>query len=240
MQKILGTQKSQSLYRNSGTMLLFNNFPLYFFLFFNQSKVLNRWMDWDVHPHTALERPCELDILSLFKVFDYLPISQSKIYRSTKPIIFSNHTPQLFPLLNSVISSVWGHPHHPGQDIDQDLLHKAPLVAQTVKSICLQWGRPRFYPQVGRISWRKKWQPTPVFLPGKSHGCRSLVGYSPWGCKESDTTERLHFHFLLGTSRSVLSVHWSWAVLFIHTSSFPSSPTSSAPCFSEALPTTLL
>ena len=41
----------------------------------------------------------------------------------------------------------------------------------------------------------KKWQPTPVLLPGKSHGWRSLVGYSPWGRKESDTTERLHFHF---------------------------------------------
>ena len=39
----------------------------------------------------------------------------------------------------------------------------------------------------------KEWQPTPVFLPGKSHGWRSLVGYSPWGCKESDTTELLHF-----------------------------------------------
>ena len=36
-------------------------------------------------------------------------------------------------------------------------------------------------------------QPTPVFLPGKSHGQRSLVGYTPWGSKESDTTERLHF-----------------------------------------------
>ena len=40
--------------------------------------------------------------------------------------------------------------------------------------------------------WRRKWQPTPVFLPGKSHGQRSLVGYSPWGCKELDTIERLH------------------------------------------------
>ena len=41
--------------------------------------------------------------------------------------------------------------------------------------------------------WRRKWQPTPVLLPGKSHGLRSLVGYSPWGRKESDTTEWLHF-----------------------------------------------
>ena len=40
------------------------------------------------------------------------------------------------------------------------------------------------------------WQPTPVLLPGESHGQRSLVGYSPWGWKESGTIERLHFHFL--------------------------------------------
>ena len=49
--------------------------------------------------------------------------------------------------------------------------------------------------------WEKamasQWQPTPVLLPGKSHGQRSLVGCSPWGCKESATTERLHFHFSL-------------------------------------------
>ena len=45
------------------------------------------------------------------------------------------------------------------------------------------------------MHWRRKWQPTPLFLPGKSHGRRSLMGCSPWGRKESDTTERLHFHF---------------------------------------------
>jgi len=44
-------------------------------------------------------------------------------------------------------------------------------------------------PWVGKIPWRRKWQPTPVLLPGKFHGLRSLVGYSPWGHKESDTTE---------------------------------------------------
>ena len=42
---------------------------------------------------------------------------------------------------------------------------------------------------------RRQWQPTPVLLPGKSHGWRSLVGHSPWGHKESDTTEWLLFHF---------------------------------------------
>ena len=44
---------------------------------------------------------------------------------------------------------------------------------------------------------RRRWHPTPVLLPGKSHGWRSLVGCSPWGREESDTTERLHFHFSL-------------------------------------------
>ena len=46
-----------------------------------------------------------------------------------------------------------------------------------------------FGPWIGKIPWRRKWQPTPVSLPGKSYGQRSLVGYSPWGCKESDATE---------------------------------------------------
>ena len=45
--------------------------------------------------------------------------------------------------------------------------------------------------------WRRQWQPTPVLLPGKSHGQRGLVGCSPWGREELDTTERLHFHFSL-------------------------------------------
>ena len=54
---------------------------------------------------------------------------------------------------------------------------------------CRRHRRCRFNPWVGKISWRKKRQPTPVFLPGKSHGPRNLVGYSPWGRKESDTTK---------------------------------------------------
>ena len=47
------------------------------------------------------------------------------------------------------------------------------------------------------MHWRRKWQPTPVFLPGESQGQRSLVGCSPWGRWGSDMTERLHFHFSL-------------------------------------------
>ena len=55
--------------------------------------------------------------------------------------------------------------------------------------ICLQCRRPGFDPWVWKIPWRREWLPTPVFLPGESHGQRSLVGCSPWGHKEMDTTE---------------------------------------------------
>ena len=47
------------------------------------------------------------------------------------------------------------------------------------------------------VCWRRQWHPTPVLLPGKSHGQRSQVGCSPWGREESQMTERLHFHFSL-------------------------------------------
>ena len=61
---------------------------------------------------------------------------------------------------------------------------------------------PGSIPGSGRFPWRRAWQPTPVFLPGKSHGQRNLVGYSPWGHQESNTTERLsiahiHLYFLI-------------------------------------------
>ena len=47
---------------------------------------------------------------------------------------------------------------------------------------------------VGKVPWRRKWQPTPVFLPGKSYEQRSPVGYSQWGLQELNTTERLNHH----------------------------------------------
>ena len=55
----------------------------------------------------------------------------------------------------------------------------------------LEGGRPGLSPWVGKIPWRRAWQPTPVLLPGEPHGQRSLAGYSLWGRKEWDTTERL-------------------------------------------------
>ena len=86
---------------------------------------------------------------------------------------------------------------------------RASLVSQRVKclpamweiwvqSLGREWGRPGFNPWVGKIPCRRKWQPTPALLPGKSHGQKSLVGYSSWGRKKSDTTERLTHTYSAG------------------------------------------
>ena len=64
------------------------------------------------------------------------------------------------------------------------------------ESACQGSGQKRcgFNPCIGKIPWRRKWQPTLVFLPGEFHGQMSLEDYSPWGCKELDTTEGIHTH----------------------------------------------
>ena len=73
----------------------------------------------------------------------------------------------------------------------------ASQMAQVVNNLhkeCRRLRRCGFDPWVRKIAWRRKWQPTPVFLPGKFHGQRSLVGYSPWSQQESDMTEWLSTH----------------------------------------------
>ena len=77
---------------------------------------------------------------------------------------------------------------------------------------CLQCRSPGFGPWVGKIPWRRKWQPTPALLPGKSHGQRSVVGYSPRVRKESDCTDQLHFHISPGDLPSPGFKHWSPAL----------------------------
>ena len=84
------------------------------------------------------------------------------------------------------------------------IFFSGPYLGSDGKSICLQCQRPGFNPWVGKILWRRKWQPTPLFLPGKSHGQGSLVGYSPRGCRELDTTEQLTVQF---TSVECLDKH---------------------------------
>ena len=66
------------------------------------------------------------------------------------------------------------------------------LLGLSGKESALECKGHRFDPWVGKVLWRKKWPPAPLFLPGESHGQRSLAGYSPQGRKESDTTERLN------------------------------------------------
>ena len=77
--------------------------------------------------------------------------------------------------------------------ISSTLAQGASLMAQMLKHLPAMQNL-EFNPWVGKIPWRRKWQPTSVFLPGESHGERSLVGHSPRGHKELDTTEQLHFH----------------------------------------------
>ena len=64
---------------------------------------------------------------------------------------------------------------------------------------CRRHKRCEFDPWVGKAPWSRKWRPTPVFLPGESHGERSLRDYSPWGHKESNTTEKLS---------AASTIHW--------------------------------
>ena len=67
-----------------------------------------------------------------------------------------------------------------------------------------------FDPWVGKSPWSRKW-PTPVFLTGKFHGQRSLVSYSPWGCKESDTAEHTHTPSqILGLEGNCNSIMLEW------------------------------
>ena len=69
--------------------------------------------------------------------------------------------------------------------------NKIPVGASDGKESACQCRRPRFHPWIGKIPWRREWQPTWVLLPGESHGQRSPVVYSPWGHKKLDIAELL-------------------------------------------------
>ena len=99
----------------------------------------------------------------------------------------------IFKYLNHFICQVYLHKGFPGSSEGKD-------------STC-RCRRPMFDPWVRKIPWRSKWQPTPVFLPGKSRGWRRLAGYSPWGCKESDITDRLN-------NNRYLNKGWEWIKVF--------------------------
>ena len=95
----------------------------------------------------------------------------------------------------------------------------ASLVAQMVKNLPAVWGMWVWCLGLGRSPWKRAWQPTPVSLPGEFHGQRSLAGYSPWGCKESDMAEQLSLSpFLHASLLGLQSLSSTW---------FPHK----APCF---------
>ena len=84
-----------------------------------------------------------------------------------------------------------------------------------VKNQPAMFRRPRFNPWIRKIPWRRKWLPTPVFLPGESHGQRSLACYSPWGHKESDTAKQLTLFFtLLTCMQSCRMYRFGWDCIF--------------------------
>ena len=87
---------------------------------------------------------------------------------------------QPFPLCLMILSSNLHFSPHPCSDAINRVFLVTQFIPITISSVNL---------------WRRQWHPTPVLLPGKSHGRRSLVGCSPGGREESDTTERLHFDF---------------------------------------------
>ena len=101
---------------------------------------------------------------------------------------------------------------------------RASQVAQVVKSLPANAGgiRNRCNPWVGKISCRRKWKPTPVFLPGESHRQRNLAGCSPWSCKESESPCSWNFPgnnpgLRLSTHRSFSSASSSSAAGFSET-----------------------
>ena len=75
--------------------------------------------------------------------------------------------------------------------------------------------RPGFDPWVRKISWRREWQPNPVFLPEKSHRQRSLAGCSPWGCKELDMTEHRALPTDTGGQKTLSLIH-SWGSFWVN------------------------
>ena len=88
------------------------------------------------------------------------------------------------------------------------------------KKVCLQCRRPRFDPRVGKIHWRRQWQPNPVFLSGEFHGQTSLVSHSPWGHKESATTQSLtlSWYYIYGSALGNFDI--SGCCMTVHLSTF--------------------
>ena len=127
-----------------------------------------------------------------------------------------NGNPLLYSCLeNSIVRGAWRAIVHEIANRHDKASQGFPGGSSGKESAC-ECRRSRrccFGPWVGKMPWKRKWQPAPVFLPGESHGQRSLAGCSPWGRKESDTTEATqHAHMLKSVYvSSVSSASWTTA-----------------------------
>ena len=131
----------------------------------------------------------------LFQSFKLLLGDQScpEVSKIRQGFSFARMLKHLFPLF-PVIRETTHTPDHMDGIITQSRKIHAGFAFLTVGKYLFP-GDLGSIPGSGRFPWRRKWQPTPVFLPGESHGRRNLMGYSPRGRKELDRTEWLHFHF---------------------------------------------
>ena len=124
-------------------------------------------------------------------------------------------------------------PSHPPLHITPLDHLRAPYWWLRCYRICLQCRRPRFDPWVGKIPWRREWLPTPVFSPGEFHGQNSVMGYSPWGCKEPYMTEQLtlpHPYIIY----MVMYICQTQSPNSSHTPSPPTAPVSTSPFSTSA------
>ena len=136
-------------------------------------------------------------------------LSYSKVPRVLEVISLSPRFYQIYSIIKSALGAlkaaiqrqyaIWEHINLPRFELPMPLSDPYPmlppgtsLVAQMLRGLPVT--RETLVQSLGQEDpWRRKWQPTPVFLPGKSNGWRSVASYSLWGHKESDTTELLHF-----------------------------------------------
>ena len=131
-------------------------------------------------------------------LIEVIPLIYTSAIWNWYPVLFYPEFPQGLPT---------GHPLF--TDMASNIFHSQVIIyyiynidfpkwlsGKESTCLCRRCRRCGFNPWVRKISWRRKWQPTPVFLPGKSHGQKSLVGYSPWRCRELDMTKWLSMHKL--------------------------------------------
>ena len=151
-------------------------------------------MLWRVSPwfYPVWDSLCLLDLIDYFlfhagEIFSYILFkknlscpfffysSETPIIRILVHLILSQRSLRLSPVLFILFTLFCS------SEVISTILSSSSLICSSAPDILLLI--------LSRVFWRRKWQPTPVFLPGESHGRRSLVGCSPWGCTESDTTE---------------------------------------------------